>query len=121
LLLAEDDRDLRELLTTVLEGLGMRVVAAADGAEALERLREDGRFDAAVLDVRMPKVTGIEVLSRAREAGLNVPIVLVTGFADPELSTKGLALGAARVVDKPLDPDDFRAVIAGVLAGLTDR
>lgn len=112
LLLAEDDRDLRELLGTALQADGSVVVAVGNGRDALEQLAATNHsFDVALLDVRMPGLTGLDVLSAARRQGNDVPVVLITSFCDPELEARGLALGATRVLDKLLDLDELLRVV----------
>jgi CheY-like chemotaxis protein len=111
LLLAEDDRDLRELLCAVLESEGCSVVAVANGREAIDQLRVGNRFDAAIFDVRMPVMTGLDALREARRLGVVVPILLVTSFGDQELHERAIALGAARVMDKPLAPEELREAV----------
>lgn len=112
LLLAEDDQDFRELLRAALEVGGTIVVAVANGREALERLaRAAEAFDVAVLDVRMPGMTGLDVLRATRRDGNEVPIVLITSFCDPELEERGRHLGATRVLDKLLDLEQLRQAV----------
>ncbi|MFO0679368.1 MAG: response regulator [Polyangiaceae bacterium] len=84
LLLAEDDDDFRLMLTSMLERRGFRVTAVPDGRVALTLLASTMslRFDGAILDVRMPGATGLEVLRSRRLAQDDVPIVLISGFAD---------------------------------------
>ena len=81
LLLAEDDDELRDTVARELSRAGYAVETARDGLEAL-RFIDRGAFDVAVLDVRMPECTGLEVLSRIRQRGSRMPCVLVSGFAD---------------------------------------
>ncbi|MBX3189643.1 MAG: response regulator [Labilithrix sp.] len=112
-MLAEDDRDLRELLSGVLRSDGASVVAVTNGREALEEIQREGSdFDAVVLDNRMPVMTGLEVLRAARSAGSTVPVVLITSFLDHELVDRAIALGVATVIDKPFDAEQLREVIA---------
>jgi two-component system cell cycle sensor histidine kinase/response regulator CckA len=80
-LLAEDDDDMRRLLTSVLERGGYTVVTATNGREAWERLSEQAP-DLLVMDVRMPERSGLDVLMALRREGSFVPVVLISGFAD---------------------------------------
>jgi CheY-like chemotaxis protein len=122
LLLAEDDWDLRELLTDFLESEGVEVVAVADGRAALERLaRAAHDFDVALLDVRMPLKTGLEVLREAREAGVTLPIALVTSFSDDEIVEQARRFGAACIIAKPYDPFRLRDVLRGVVEADSKR
>lgn len=112
LLLAEDDRDFRELLTAVLEGDGATVVAVANGCDALEALRRaEEPFCAAVLDARMPSMSGLEVVRAARRTGIDVPILLLTSFGDADVHRHALRIGRTHVLEKPLDPEDLMSAV----------
>lgn len=116
LLLAEDDLDLREIFREALEGPRMTVTAVADGARALELVVADPMaFDAALFDVRMPVMTGLEVLRVMRNRNLTLPVLLMTSFADDELRREALGLGAAGVLQKPFDVDQLRRAVADAI------
>lgn len=83
LLLAEDERSLSRALTAILEGNRYSVDAVFDGAEALAYL-ETGHYDAAILDIMMPKLDGLTVLRRLWAAGSRVPVLLLTAKAVAE-------------------------------------
>lgn len=111
-LLAEADRDLREILMAALDADNAIVVAVGNGREAFEQLLgNDGDFDVAVLDVRMPEMTGMDVLREAARAGCGVPIVLTIGFEDSDLRRRAQDLGAATVLEKPLEPERLREIV----------
>ena len=110
LLVADDDDDVRDSLRLALCGRGFEVVAVADGAAALVQLSTPAEpFAAAVLDVRMPKRTGTEVLAALREAGSALPVVLCTGFSPEPLPPAGPGL---RVLLKPFAPTDLLRALA---------
>jgi CheY-like chemotaxis protein len=78
-LIVEDDQDVREMMTEVLEG-GCAVTVAVDGTDALEMLtRRRRKFDALVVDLEMPGLGGIALLSTLRERGIDVPALIVSG------------------------------------------
>jgi len=110
-LVADDEAHVRALLDAVLRRAGMRVWLAAGGGEAVELLREHGgAIDVALLDVRMPGLTGPEALARMRELRPGLPCVFMTGHAGPHDEAELLAL-AGRVLYKPFDVDEVvRAV-----------
>ena len=87
-----------------------------NSAEAMECLT-DRAFDAAVLDVKMPGVSGLELLSRLQqtERTRDVPVVMLTGLADRELKRKALELGATDLLNKPLDAADLLVRLRNVL------
>lgn len=100
LLLAEDTRDLNRALVTVLEHEGYEVTPTYDGAEALEQLEREP-FDVIVLDVMMPKLTGLEVLAQLRQSGIVTPVLLLTAKAEIDDRVAGLDAGADDYLTKP--------------------
>lgn len=116
LLLAEDDDEMRRLLASVLRNDGYTVVEAADGQEMLDALTaaQTGGGDPinlVVADVRMPRLTGLEVLEQICGAHVTAPVILITAFGDPVTHEKAYELGAAAVLDKPFEFDDLRSVV----------
>ena len=121
-LLVEDDAEMRRLLARALRNDGLRVVEAANGDEAFERLGPwalQGRTEAApdliVSDIRLPYFTGIEILECVRVAPERVPVILITGFPDDETLATARSLGAACVLSKPFDLADFRRAVRQAL------
>ena len=109
ILVVEDEPTLRETIVDALESDGFRVVAAADGREALTRFREE-RPDLVLLDLMLPELSGIEV-TRIIRAELGVPIVMLTA-KDSELDkVVGLELGADDYVTKPFSLRELTARI----------
>ena len=103
-LVAEDDADLRGVLTTSLTKSGHRVVAARDGAEALAAIERD-HIDVMVLDLVMPNIDGFEVLARLKELrhGESIPVIVVTGTDRSSTELQALRLGANVFLSKPID------------------
>ncbi len=101
LLLAEDDAPLREVVCEALREEGFEVVAAGDGAEALELLRRGDVFDVVVLDDEMPRLKGRQLLSLLRADGCQVPAVLVSGSLELSREERAL-LSVGPVVRKPV-------------------
>ena len=98
-------------LGAVLEPLGVRIVEARSGAEAIARASEES-FAVALVDVQMPEMDGFEVARRLRETptGVELPIIFLTAIhRDEEYARKGYASGAADYITKPYDPDVLRA------------
>ena len=93
---------LREVYAGFLEEHGFTVAMAADGVEALfqvKRLRPGG----VVLDVRMPRVDGLEILAEIKAVDPSIRVVVVTGMKIPGLRERALALGASVFLEKPID------------------
>ncbi|MDQ3770797.1 MAG: response regulator [Actinomycetota bacterium] len=116
-LIAEDDAGVRMTLEFVLEDEGFDVVAAADGEQALS-VALDRRPDAILLDQRMPKMTGKQVLRalRASDTMADTPVFVLSGM-DPTLDGEGAAVewSGAHFVGKPFDPDTLIADIRRAL------
>ena len=122
ILLAEDDPEMRVLLAVTLEGDGFEVVQVGDGARLLHQIGNASRqadkrstFDLIISDVRMPKLSGMEVLGVLAYLKVFTPFIIITAFGDEALHAEAQRLGAAAVLDKPFDIDDLRAEIHRLL------
>jgi CheY-like chemotaxis protein len=111
-LIADDEPRIRELLCKHVAALGYRPVAAANGLDALARMRS-GRVDVALLDLEMPGMGGLDVMRRARTdpALRSIPVVFVTGVADPEVAASCILEGADDFVVKPFNAPILHARI----------
>ncbi len=105
-LLVDDEIEFLEPTAARLERRGISCVPAQSGEQALERLAE-GRFDCAVVDVKMPGMDGLELLRRLRRDASEMPVVLLTGHASVELGVKGMELGAFEYLLKPVEIEDL--------------
>lgn len=102
ILVAEDDRDIVELMKLYLENDGYRVLCAPDGVGALELVRRE-KIDLAVLDIMMPRMNGYE-LTRAIRAVSNMPIIILSAKNADSDKILGLNLGADDYLAKPFNP-----------------
>jgi DNA-binding NtrC family response regulator len=118
ILIVDDDPGQRSLLDSFLRGQGFQTVLATSGAQALELLRQ-GEFGMMISDVRMPGLSGLETLRRARQQNAVLPVLLVTAFADIREAVGAMKDGALNYLAKPIDLDELLATIrqATVLAG----
>jgi CheY-like chemotaxis protein len=111
-LLADDNREVRQVLRRFLEGFGLEVVESVSGTAALALFRETpDRFRALMLDVVMEGTPAEEVVVRARELRPNVPVVLMSGYDVSALLEAVLTLGGVRFLAKPLTPDAVFATL----------
>ncbi len=110
LLLAEDERSLSRAIVAILEKNHYSVDAVYDGAEALAWL-ENGDYDGVILDLMMPKMDGITVLRRTREAGNQVPILILTAKSEIDDKVLGLDSGANDYLTKPFNSRELLARI----------
>ncbi len=111
-LLVEDDPIVRLAYIKVLRTSGLDLETAADGMEALEKVR-GGAFDAVVSDINMPRLSGIDFLRRLRELSLDVPVVLVTGGPALETAMRAVEYGAYRYLTKPVDIEALASTVRG--------
>ncbi|OUN22169.1 response regulator transcription factor [Pseudoflavonifractor sp. An85] len=110
LLLAEDERSLARAVGTLLERSHYAVDVVYDGAEALEYL-DSNNYDGVILDRMMPKVDGLMVLRRIRQAGNRVPVLLLTALGEVEDKVEGLDAGANDYLAKPFATAELLARI----------
>ncbi|MFP4055853.1 MAG: sigma-54-dependent transcriptional regulator [Candidatus Brocadiia bacterium] len=112
-LIVDDDALSRELLEETLGRHGCETVAATCGAEGL-RLLEREDFDLVVSDVKMPDVSGMEVLRRAREVNRDAPVILVTAYGTIESAVEAMKDGAFDYIVKPFSPDRIDVLLQRV-------
>jgi DNA-binding NtrC family response regulator len=104
ILVVDDDWPMAKTLVDVLNLRGYHAEAAYSGPEALEMLRED-HFDCVLTDIKMPEVTGVDLLRAIKEVRPHVPVVFMTAYAAGSLVNEGLREGAFASFVKPLDID----------------
>lgn len=109
-LVVDDTKNIRALLTTCLEINGFEVTSARDGLEAIE-IFETLTFDIAFIDIKLPQLSGTEVLRRIRLKGINVPVVIMTAFASVKNAVECTKLGAVAYLQKPFTADRIKLVL----------
>ena len=110
ILLAEDERDMKMLITKILKKEGYSVDSCFDGEEASEYLR-GADYDAAILDIMMPKKDGYKVVEELRNRGNEIPVIFLTAKDGIQDRVKGLDIGADDYLIKPFDFDELLARI----------
>jgi two-component system, cell cycle sensor histidine kinase and response regulator CckA len=116
IMLVEDDQMLLELLKSVFEEDGYRVVTAVDGEKAIELFRQKKTEIGVVLtDMGLPKLGGWEMFEKLREIDPDVKVILASGFVDQEMRTELINKGAKDFVQKPYVPDKILRLIREVL------
>jgi len=113
-LIADDDRLVREMLADLLSELGHTVVAAANGSEAVDLWRRE-RPDAAILDFLMPKLSGLDALAAMRSGGQRVPAVLVTAISDRSVRALKGADAPGAFLEKPFTKRSVEKALARAL------
>jgi CheY-like chemotaxis protein len=116
ILVAEDERDIRELIGFTLRFAGFEVVLVTNGVEAIEKVPQV-QPDLIVLDVRMPKMTGYEACIRLKEdpATSMIPVVFLSAKGQEGEIKEGLDLGAMEYIVKPFAPDDLTSQVKDIL------
>jgi len=116
ILIAEDERDIRDLIQFTLTFAGHKITAAANGAEALE-LAPKVKPDLIMMDVRMPKMTGYEACREMKKIDeiKHVPVIFLSAKGQDEEKQTGIEAGAVAYILKPFAPDDLTRQIANIL------
>jgi len=102
ILVVDDEASIRRTLREILEYEDFAVEEAEDGEAALDKLRSE-RFDVMLLDVKMPKKDGLEVLAIMGKEQIDVPVVMISGHGTIETAVEATRLGAFDFVEKPPD------------------
>jgi DNA-binding response OmpR family regulator len=117
ILIAEDERDIRDLITFTLRFAGHEVIPTANGEEAYQTAQKVIP-DLILMDVRMPRMTGYEACQhlKADESTQNIPVVFLSAKGQESEVQTGLAAGAEEYILKPFSPDQLTARIKTILA-----
>jgi two-component system response regulator HydG len=113
LLVVDDDRAILTLIGTIALAEGFDVATTVSGEDAMKQLRERPS-DLVLVDLRMPGITGLDVLRAIREANARVKVVLMTGFGTIDAAVEAVKLGAMDFLTKPFDLPRLRQLLAGV-------
>ncbi len=111
ILIADDDPSIRTLLRTFLENEGYSVSEARTGAEVMNIISNGRGVDLLVMDLRMPELSGMDILQRINEQDLGVPVVLMTAFGTSNVAIKAIQLGAYDYITKPFELEDVLVAI----------
>jgi CheY-like chemotaxis protein len=116
ILVAEDERDIRELINFTLVFAGHQVTQAANGAEAVE-LAPKVKPDLIMMDVRMPKMTGYEACRQMKQMDelKNTPVIFLSAKGQDEEVQTGIEAGAVAYILKPFSPEDLTRQIGEIL------
>jgi PAS domain S-box-containing protein len=122
ILVAEDAEAVRRVAEKVLSRFGARVIAVADGQQAVDRFAADpGQFDLLFLDIMMPGLSGFEVAARCRAVRPDIPVLFASGYAAESLEAKGEMTANDPILRKPYDPEALRAAVRKLIAGPSRR
>lgn len=111
ILIADDDSSIRSLLRTFLEGEGYTISEARTGGEVIGLLSDGKGIDLLIVDLRMPELSGMDILQRINDQDLGVPVVLMTAFGTSNIAIKAIQLGAYDYITKPFELEDVLVAI----------
>jgi two-component system NtrC family response regulator len=114
-LVVDDEPEVLRIFKRILSAEGAVILAAQSGAEALEIARQT-RLDLVILDLKLPDVSGTEVLRRLRRIDATVPVIVVTSYGSAETVRAAMKLGAFDYLTKPFDNEEIRRVAREALA-----
>lgn len=109
-LIADDEENVRNLLSRVLIKMGYTVFTAGNGEEVLKIVKEN-RFDLIIMDIRMPKLDGMEAFKILRLEYPSLPIIMMTAFGTPETTLEVMRLGAFDYLTKPFDLPEVKSLV----------
>jgi len=110
----DDDDAVRQSLEFLLKTAGIQVRGFESAKAFLEKLPQI-KSGCIVTDVRMPEITGIELLRRVKESGIDIPVIVITGHGDISLAVEAMKIGAVDFLEKPFDDDSLLASVRSTL------
>jgi DNA-binding NtrC family response regulator len=114
ILIVDDEHNIRLTLSRALEALKVDIDTAASGEEALAKLKEK-KFTLILLDLRMPGMTGMEVLRKLRETRPEIRVIIMTAYGTIESAVEAMKLGAVDFIQKPFVPAEIRELASRVM------
>jgi len=115
-LIAEDEKQLRELLVQALESRNLRVAQAADGVEALGMLEKRSSIQLLLSDIRMPRMDGYDLVEKALEFSPELKVLMMTAYAEDHPPASALRAREIRTLQKPFDPERLCDLVHEMLA-----
>ncbi len=110
IMIIEDDEEMRSLLKDFFEEEGFETDSVNNGGDALRKLSAD-HVDLIISDVRMPGLTGLDILPKIRELKPKTPIIVITAYGSEEVRRKSLERGATTYLEKPIHLSTLRTLI----------
>jgi two-component system response regulator PilR (NtrC family) len=114
ILVVEDEKNMREVLSMLLEGEGYRVATAEDGLEGIKRLEKD-IFDIIITDIKMPGADGFSILEKSKEISPETMVIMITAFGTLESAIDAMKQGAYDYIHKPFKIDEIRMIVRNAI------
>ena len=110
ILIVDDEKSMRDFLKILLVKEGYEVIVAGDGEQALAALGQN-RVDLVISDIRMPGMSGLELLAKIKDEPEDIPVIMITAFASPNDAVQAMKNGAYDYISKPFNVDEIKSVI----------
>ncbi|MBI5197679.1 MAG: sigma-54-dependent Fis family transcriptional regulator, partial [Nitrospirae bacterium] len=120
ILVVDDEKGMRDFLAIMLQKEGHEVTLAASGEEALEQIQRE-IYDLMVTDIRMRKLSGMDLLKEVKESSPDTIVIMITAFASPETAVQAMKQGAYDYITKPFDVDAVKLTIRRAMEKRTLR
>jgi len=114
ILLVDDEANVRTVFSDVLKRAGYRVKAVENGHKAVKEV-EEKTYNLALVDLRMPKMDGIEVLENIKKKKPEIPVIIYTGYGSVTTAVEAMRKGASDYLNKPFSPEELKLAIKKVL------
>ena len=114
ILIVDDDPEICETLSDILDEEGYDVVTANDGQEALEKIRQDS-FNLVITDIKMPIMDGMALLKEIEKSHTDIEVIVITSYGNEGQQVEATRLGAYEYLNKPLKVDQLKNIIARAL------
>ena len=114
ILVVDDEQNIRMMLKRVLSGSGYEVEEAANGEEALKKI-DHGRYEAMLVDLKMPKMNGLQMISKIKENNILIPIVMMSAYGSIPDAVEAMKLGARDYLVKPFDLDELKIILHRII------
>jgi len=117
-LVVDDDEELVELVRLIIGKMGHEVVSVTGGQKALDVLERDAKFSLVILDLKMPGVSGVDILRWMSDHDIDLATIIFTAYPESDLMDAALRYSHITVLKKPCDPDEIRRAVTSVLHGV---
>ena len=125
ILVVDDEREFQFSAEIALRRAGYHAEAASDGIEALEKISESEErkdpFELIVLDIRMPGMSGVELMNEMRRRGIHIPVFVMTCFVEKGLARELNDKGCFDIIEKPFPPQELVSRIADLFSRFRNR
>ena len=116
ILLVDDEQEILDIMTDLLDGFGYRVIAKLDAESALDLVRKGAAVDLVITDLRLPGMSGTEFISALRKILPSAPIIMLTAYGSVESYIQSQSSGVFEYINKPIQAKELRRIVKAALA-----